>query len=174
MSTVCIPGTDRPGSAGTDVLAKVHDLALEVDHEPFANTEHQSFTSSLNVAPGVNLGLQLEEIYIGQPVRGWRPVRAAALVFSKAPKPFNFTTPPRATLLWMIWMRVSSMRPVIALEVLVSAAMALIRSYLFIGLSGCSTSKLMAGTASRSGASACHSSALRPVSTALIRMSRVG
>ena len=32
VSTVCIPGTDRPGSAGTDVLAKVHDLALEVDH----------------------------------------------------------------------------------------------------------------------------------------------
>ena len=79
--------------------------------------EAHSFTTSLNAEPGVNLGLQVEGILIGPPVSGLRPVRAAELVFSKVPKPFNLTTPPRATSFWMIRIRVSSKRPVIALEV---------------------------------------------------------
>ena len=53
---------------GIDVLSEVNGLAVEVGIECFVNTEFQSFTTSLNVAPGVNLGLQLEEIFIGQPV----------------------------------------------------------------------------------------------------------
>ena len=81
---------------GADVLAESHVLAVEIDHGSFPSADHQSFTRCLKVVPGVNFGLLPEEILMKPPVIRLRPVRAAALVFSKVQKPFNLTTPNRA------------------------------------------------------------------------------
>src|SRR4051794_39973890 len=58
-------------------------------------------TAPLNTAPGRNTGTSPGATSTGEPVRGWRAVRAARARRSKVPKPGILTDSPRATANWI-------------------------------------------------------------------------